>query len=119
MDAERFDGLVRTFGQRRSRRQTLGGLAGAGAALIGLLAATPVAADNKPGNNHPGNNKPGSGQNGPPGNSQPGNSQSTPCLHTCEKMCLDGCLRECGGGNPSCIETCVNQCDDACEQRCS
>jgi hypothetical protein len=32
MDAERFDGLVRTFGQTKSRRQTLRGLAGAAAA---------------------------------------------------------------------------------------
>src|SRR5215213_4366412 len=29
MDSERFDGLVRSFGQTRSRRQTLRGLAGA------------------------------------------------------------------------------------------
>jgi hypothetical protein len=35
MDAERFDGLVRTFGQTRSRRQTLRGLVGA---AIGALA---------------------------------------------------------------------------------
>ena len=28
MDSERFDGLVRSFGQTRSRRQTLRGLAG-------------------------------------------------------------------------------------------
>ena len=34
----RFDGLVRSFGQTRSRRQTLRGLAGAGA-LLALLAA--------------------------------------------------------------------------------
>jgi hypothetical protein len=32
MDSDRFDGLVRTFGQIRSRRQTLRGLAGAAAA---------------------------------------------------------------------------------------
>jgi hypothetical protein len=38
MDSERFDGLVRTFGQTRSRRQTLRGLAGAGT-LLALLAA--------------------------------------------------------------------------------
>jgi hypothetical protein len=40
MDSERFDGLVRSFGQTRSRRQTLRGLAGAGT-LLALLAATP------------------------------------------------------------------------------
>ena len=40
MDSERFDGLVRSFGQTRSRRQTLRGLAGAGA-LLALFAATP------------------------------------------------------------------------------
>jgi hypothetical protein len=38
MDSERFDGLVRSFGQTRSRRQTLRGLAGAGT-LLALLAA--------------------------------------------------------------------------------
>lgn len=32
MDADRFDGLVRSFGQARSRRQTLRGLVGAAAA---------------------------------------------------------------------------------------
>jgi hypothetical protein len=40
MDSERFDGLVQTFGQTRSRRQTLRGLAGAGA-LLALFAAKP------------------------------------------------------------------------------
>src|SRR5215212_5567221 len=38
MDSERFDGLVRSFGQTWSRRQTLRGLAGAGA-LLALFAA--------------------------------------------------------------------------------
>ena len=38
MDSERFDGLVRSFGQTRSRRQTLRGLAGAGT-LLALFAA--------------------------------------------------------------------------------
>ena len=32
MDSERFDGLVRSFGQTRSRRQTMRGLTGAAAA---------------------------------------------------------------------------------------
>src|SRR5688500_766817 len=36
MDSERFDGLVRSFGQTRSRRQTLRGLAG-GAAVGALV----------------------------------------------------------------------------------
>ena len=40
MDSERFDVLVRAFGQTRSRRQTLRGLAGVGA-LLALFAATP------------------------------------------------------------------------------
>jgi len=40
MDSERFDGLVRSFGQTRSRRQTLRGLVGAGA-LLALLVAKP------------------------------------------------------------------------------
>jgi (4S)-4-hydroxy-5-phosphonooxypentane-2,3-dione isomerase len=51
MDSERFDGLMRTFGQARSRRQTLRGLAGvaAGASALALRAgagaqeASPVA----------------------------------------------------------------------------
>ena len=42
MDSERFDGLVRTFGQTRSRRQTLRGLAGvaAGASALALSDGT-------------------------------------------------------------------------------
>src|SRR5688572_21175663 len=42
MDPERFDGLVRSFGQTRSRRQALGGLAGvaAGAAALALSGGT-------------------------------------------------------------------------------
>jgi quinol monooxygenase YgiN len=40
MDSERFDGLMRTFGQARSRRQTLRGLAGvaAGSSALALRA---------------------------------------------------------------------------------
>jgi hypothetical protein len=37
MDSDRFDGLVRTFGQTRSRRQMLRGLAGIAAAGVLLL----------------------------------------------------------------------------------
>ncbi len=42
MDSERFDGLVRSFGQARSRRQTLRGLAGvaAGASALALSGGT-------------------------------------------------------------------------------
>ena len=42
MDPERFDGLVRSFGQTRSRRQTLRGLAGvaAGASALALSGGT-------------------------------------------------------------------------------
>ena len=42
MDSERFDGLVRSFGQTRSRRQTLRGLAGvaAGASALALSGGT-------------------------------------------------------------------------------
>jgi hypothetical protein len=36
MDSERFDGLVRTFGQARSRRQTLLGLTGAAVGALAL-----------------------------------------------------------------------------------
>jgi len=36
MDADRFDGFVRSFGQTRSRRQTLRGLAGAAVAALAL-----------------------------------------------------------------------------------
>jgi quinol monooxygenase YgiN len=42
MDSDRFDGLVRSFGQPRSRRQTLRGLAGiaAGASALALSVGT-------------------------------------------------------------------------------
>jgi quinol monooxygenase YgiN len=42
MDSERFDGLVRSFGQTESRRQTLRGLAGvaAGASALALSGGT-------------------------------------------------------------------------------
>lgn len=42
MDSERFDGLVRSFGQARSRRQAVRGLAGvaAGAAALALSGGT-------------------------------------------------------------------------------
>ena len=117
MDSERFDRLVRSLGQPRSRRQTLRGLAGAGA-LLALLAATPVAAGKtgkpnnapknsgkgQPGNSPPGNSPPGSGQNGQLGNSPPGGSQngSIGAGRECEALCgndlacIDGC--EDGGG---------------------
>jgi hypothetical protein len=65
MDAERFDGLVRSFDESRSRWQTLRGLAGAGA-LLSLLATKPVAAGKTGKPNNPGNSKPGKG---PPGGS--------------------------------------------------
>ena len=45
MDSERFDGLVRSFGQTRSRRQTLRGLAGAAAAGAFALGGREVSAD--------------------------------------------------------------------------
>jgi hypothetical protein len=48
MDSERFDGLVRSFGQTRSRRQTLRGLAGATAVVLGAsLGAERTAAKRK------------------------------------------------------------------------
>ena len=58
MDSDRFDGLMRSFGQTRSRRQTLRGLAGA---LVALLAPTPVAAGNvgKPNSPHNAPKNPG------------------------------------------------------------
>jgi quinol monooxygenase YgiN len=40
MDSERFDGLVRSFGQNRSRRQTLRGLAGVAAGTSALALGT-------------------------------------------------------------------------------
>src|ERR671911_171005 len=76
MDSERFDGLVRSFGHTRARRQTLHGLART-AALVALLAAKPVAAGkaSKPNAPHKapknlGNSQPGIGQNGPLGRLQ-------------------------------------------------
>jgi hypothetical protein len=49
MDSERFDGLVRRFGQPRSRRQTLRGLAGAvTAGALGLGGGRVGLANHKP-----------------------------------------------------------------------
>jgi hypothetical protein len=49
MDSERFDGLVRSFGQSRSRRQTLRILAGAvTAGALGLGGSRAALADHKP-----------------------------------------------------------------------
>src|SRR5215213_5660280 len=44
MDSERFDGLVRSFGQTRSRRQALRTLAGVAAGAVALGGAGEVAA---------------------------------------------------------------------------
>ena len=108
MDSERFDRLVRSLGQTRSRRQTLRGLAGAGA-FLALLAAKPVAAgkagrpnnpgNSKPGGSQPGNSPPGSGPNGQLGNSPPGGSQngSIGAGRECEALC---------GNDLACIDVC-------------
>jgi hypothetical protein len=49
MDSERFDGLVRSFGQSRSRRQTLRSLAGAvTAGALGLGGSRVALANHKP-----------------------------------------------------------------------
>jgi hypothetical protein len=49
MDSERFDGLVRSFGQSRSRRQTLRSLAGAvTAGALGLSGSRVALANHKP-----------------------------------------------------------------------
>ena len=88
MDSERFDRIVRSLGQARSRRQTLRGLAGAGA-FVALLAAKPVAAGKtgQPGGSQPGNSPPGSGQNGQLGNSPTGHGQIGP---NCDELCAPG-----------------------------
>jgi hypothetical protein len=129
MDSERFDGFVRSFGQARTRRQTLRGLAGAGA-LLALLAAKPVAAGKtgQPGGSQPGNSPPGSGQNGQPGGSQPGPlgggqsgspGPSPDCAAQCQER-YEGCVEPCDT-NPSSAEFCLNRCatqQDACLARC-
>ena len=57
MDSDGFDRLMRSFGQARSRRQTLRALAGA---LVPLLAANPVAAGKGEGKGRGQNDQPGS-----------------------------------------------------------
>jgi hypothetical protein len=119
MNSERFDGFVRSFGQARTRRQTLRGLAGAGA-LVALVAAKPVAAGKtgQPGGSQPGNSPPGSGQNGQPGGSQPG-----PLGGGQSQDCEDQCLRQSGlcrvrcQSAAGCEEACDSQ-EDQCEERC-
>ena len=117
MDQDHFDHMARGLAAGRSRR----GLLGAGAALVALLAATPVAAGKagkanaprKPPKN-PGNNQPGTGQNGQPGSGQLGSSGPSP---TCEELCeeqFDDCTREgldpdyCEDYHLSCIAQCRN-----------
>jgi hypothetical protein len=124
MDSERFDGLVRTFGQTRSRRQTLRGLAGAGA-LLALLAAKPVAAGKagkagKPSAPHkapknPGNSQPGTGQNGPLGSGPNGQPGPSPNCSQCEEA-YEGCVEPCGG-EPTCLNRCQNKLD-SCNAQC-
>ena len=127
MDSERFDGLVRSFGQARSRRQTLRGLAGAGA-LVALLVAKSVAAGkaakpnapNNLGKSQPGNNQPGTGQNGQLGSGQNGSPGLSPdCEDQCQER-YEGCLEPCDM-NPASEEFCVNRCETQrinCETRC-
>ena len=126
VDSGRFDGLVRSFGPGRSRRQTLRGLAGA---LVALLAAKPAAAGkagkptptknpgkSKPGNNQPGNNQPGTGQSGQLGSGQSGQPGPSP---DCQAPCLErfeGCGEACGG-NPVCFARCEDQ-RSGCLARC-
>jgi len=123
MDSERFDGLVRSFGQTRSRRQTLRGLAGAGV-FVALLAAKPVAAGKagKPnkapknsGKGQPGNSPPGSGQNGGGGLGAVGPSQDQDCENQCLQasgLCRVRCQSAAG-----CEEACDIEMDQ-CEERC-
>ena len=139
MDSERFDGLVRSFGQVRSRRQTLRGLAGAGA-LVALLAATPVAADktgkpNKapknPGKGQPGNSPPGSGQNGGGLLGSAGPSSDCAVMCVCHDQCPEGqdCFGECFdafsaycedvcASDLSCFRDCADQQESACPGPC-
>jgi hypothetical protein len=127
MDSDRFDGLVRSFGQSRSRRQTLRGLAGAGA-LLAQLAATPVAAGTgpkpnaphkppkNPGKGQPGNSQPGSGQNGGGQLGSPGPSEDYPgacgdqcddAIVACEFQCPDpACFPSCDRAYEACIAAC-------------
>ena len=123
MDAEQFDGLERSLGQSRSRRQTLRGLAGAGA-LLKLLAATPVAAGktgkpNKLGKPNKAPKNPGGGQNGQLGSSQPGTGQNGSPGPSCEEQCFafDVLRERCGlrcVTNPACRDNCAEACAVTC-----
>jgi hypothetical protein len=142
MDSEWFDGLVRSFGQSRSRRQTLRGLAGAGA-LLALLVAKPgeeATAGERPHerlhdrtpqrnrkqrknnqnnqNNNQNNND--NDKNQGPGNGQLGTGNPEPlepspeCQGTCDRFNL--CLGACEA-SPGCFEFCFGQLGD-CEDTC-
>jgi hypothetical protein len=107
MDSDRFDGLMRSFGQTRSRRQTLRGLAGA---LVALLAATPVAAGNV--------GKPNSPHNAPknPGKGQLGSGQA--CVGRRYDSFEDVECEGAGRGFDTCIQTAGRPGGTACVERC-
>src|SRR3954463_8406287 len=109
MNQDHFDHMARVLTSSKSRR----GLPGAGAAMVALLVAKPVAAGKgHPGNSKPGNSKPGKGQNGQPGGGPLGSPGPSP---TCEAQCteqFDDCTRE--GLDPDYCEDyhldCIAQC---------
>ena len=123
MDSERFDGLVRSVGQARSRRQALRGLAGAGA-LVALLAATsgedatagelpherlqdrtPQRNGNQR-NKNQNNNDNQNNDNTPSGGGGLGAVRPT---QDCEEQCEEHC-------QGPCEEQCESECFQACER---
>jgi hypothetical protein len=128
MDSERFDGLVRTFSQIRSRRQTLRGLAGAVAVGALALGAQEVGADTCKGTGKPckknrqccSNNCVGaSGGTANDGTCQPQYFQGT--CEVGENYCQTGSFENCTP-DPNCLcvttattgTACVDASDVAC-----
>jgi hypothetical protein len=110
MDSERFDGLVRRFGQSRSRRQTLRGLAGAAAAGAFAVGGRGASADTCKAE----------------GKACKKNSQccSNTCVGGTGGSALDGtcrpapdCHQQCEEAFIACLAPCDNSaCRDACQR---
>jgi hypothetical protein len=131
MDSAQFDGLVRRFGQSRSRRQTLRGLAGIAASGALALSGRAVSAQDckrdgkackKNSQCCSGNCGVGTGQGPLPGACAPACPALPACSETCRcpsgsgQVCQEGrcCLP--AGGNPSCGPDCCDSglcCSDA------
>jgi hypothetical protein len=123
MDSERFDRLVRSFGQTRSRRQTLRGLAAIAASGALALSGRAVSAQDCKGNGKAckknsqccsGNCGVGTGQGPLPGACAPACPALPACTDTCP--CPSGSGQVCQGqrcclpqgGTPSCGPDCCD-----------